>query len=264
MRVVSLACSNTEIVCALGCEDLLVGVDDHSDYPERVVARLPRVGPDLDIDVEAVMALEPDLVLATLTVPGHEKIVERLEGTGLRFIAPEPVSLADVYRDIHQIGDLLAVPESAERLVAEMRTALDADEPPDDAPTILVQWWPKPVITPGRLSWASDVIRAAGGRAALGHEDHKSRPMTDEEVYELAPDAVVLSWCGVHPDKYRPDVVLGNETWANLPFVREARVYCVGEPFLGRPGPRLAKGLHALREIVAELRAHEDTALTRS
>ena len=88
MRIVSLACSNTEIVCALGCADLLVGVDDHSDFPTDVVGPLPKVGPDLDIDVERVAALEPDLVLATLTVPGHEKIVEQLEIAGLPYIAP--------------------------------------------------------------------------------------------------------------------------------------------------------------------------------
>src|SRR5262245_32085204 len=69
VRVVSLTCSNTEIVCALGLADCLVGVDNHSDYPVEVVTRLPRVGPDLDIDVERVAALEPDLVLASLTVP---------------------------------------------------------------------------------------------------------------------------------------------------------------------------------------------------
>ena len=254
MRIVSLACSNTEIVCALGCEDMLVGVDDHSDYPEQVVDRLPKVGPDLDIDVDAVAALEPDLVLATLTVPGHEEVIERLKATGLGFIAPEPVSLEDVYADIGQVGALLGVPDRAAALVTEMRQTLDEVDPPaDDAPTILIQWWPKPVITPGRLSWATDVVRAAGGRALLGDEEHKSRPVTDEEVATLAPDAVVLSWCGVHPDKYRPDVVLGNDAWKELPFVTEGHVYCVGEPFLGRPGPRLVEGARALREVVQEV-----------
>jgi iron complex transport system substrate-binding protein len=253
MRIVSLACSNTEIVCALGCADSLVGVDDHSDYPEDVVAGLPKVGPDLDIDIDRVAALEPDLVLATLTVPGHEKVVERLETAGLRFIAPEPVSLDDVYRDIRDIGKLLAVTERADALVTQMRETLDGAAPPSDAPSILVQWWPKPVITPGKLSWATDVIRAAGGRAVLAHEHVKSRPMSDEEVAELAPDAVVLSWCGVHPDKYRPDVVLENPNWSELPFVRDQRVFCVGEPYLGRPGPRLVDGVRQIREIVKQL-----------
>ena len=257
MRIVSLACSNTEIVCALGCADLLVGVDDHSDFPTDVVGPLPKVGPDLDIDVEQVAALEPDLVLATLTVPGHEKVVERLEAAGLPYIAPEPVSLDDVYRDIRDIGIRLDVTERAEALVAEMEgelgTAHATVAREEDAPRILIQWWPKPVITPGRYSWATDVIRAAGGVAVLADEDVKSRPMTDEEVAEKAPDAVVLSWCGVHPDKYRPDVVRRNGTWQGLDFVRLDRIYCVGEPFLGRPGPRLVEGFRAIRTIVEEL-----------
>jgi iron complex transport system substrate-binding protein len=253
MRIVSLACSNTEIVHALGCAAMLVGVDDHSDWPEEVVAPLPRLGPDLDIDVDAVRALRPDLVLATLTVPGHEKVVARLESAGLPFVAPEPVSLGDVYSDIRDIGALLGVPERAAAVVAEMRAELDAPPPPEDAPRILVQWWPKPVIAPGRLSWTTDVLHAAGARSILEDENVKSRPMSDEEVAERAPDAVVLSWCGVHPSKYRPDVVLRNPAWTDLAFVRERRVHCVGEPFLGRPGPRLVEGARALRSVVSSL-----------
>jgi iron complex transport system substrate-binding protein len=256
MRIVSLACSNTEIVCALGCAHLLVGVDDHSDYPVDVVERLPRVGPDLDIDVGSVTALKPDLVLATLTVPGHETVVNRVETVGLTFVAPEPVSLNDVYRDIEEIGRLLNVEDRAAGLVAEMRGEMRATSPEEenpDAPTILVQWWPKPVITPGRQSWVTDVIHAAGGRAVLAHEEHKSRPITDKEVAELRPDAVVISWCGVHPDKYRPDVVLGNEAWQDQTFVKEGHVFCIGEPFLGRPGPRLVEGVRAMRNVVDEI-----------
>ncbi len=78
MRIVSLTCSNTEIVCALGCAEWLVGVDNHSDYPSEVVSKLPRVGPDLGVRIADVAALEPDWVLASLTVPGHEKVIEGL------------------------------------------------------------------------------------------------------------------------------------------------------------------------------------------
>jgi iron complex transport system substrate-binding protein len=237
---------------------MLVGVDDHSDFPVDVVAALPKVGPDLDIDVDKVATLKPDLVLATLTVPGHEQVVARLEEAGLSFVAPEPISIDDVYRDVRDIGARLGVPERAEALVAEMQTVLDVDAGsplPEDAPSILVQWWPKPVITPGKQSWVVDVLAAAGARAILGHEDHKSRPMTDQEVVDLAPDAVVLSWCGVHPDKYRPDVVLKNEAWSELSFVTDGRVFCVGEPYLGRPGPRLVDGVLKLREVVEALRS---------
>lgn len=255
MRIVSLACSNTEIVHALGCGHLLVGVDDHSDWPPELVDPLPKVGPDLDIDVERVAELEPDLVLATLTVPGHERVVERLEAAKLPFVAPEPVSIPDVYRDVRDIGGLLGVPERAEALVAEMRTELGDGATPAEAsdpgrPSVLIQWWPKPVITPGRLSWAHEAVVRAGGRTPIGSEEVKSRPLTNEEVVALAPDAIVLSWCGVHPDKYRPDVVLENPDFAEVPAVRNGQVHCIGEPFLGRPGPRLVEGVRALRRVV--------------
>jgi iron complex transport system substrate-binding protein len=256
MRVVSLACSNTEIVCALGCGDLLVGVDDHSDHPVEVLAPLPRLGPDLEIDVERVAALEPDLVLATLTVPGHERVVERLEAAGLPYVAPEPVSLEDVYRDIEDIAGLLGVPARAAALVRTMREAMGEDAPEEaERPRILVQWWPKPVIAPGRRSWTHDVLERAGGANPLGAEDVKSRPLTDEEVAAFAPDAIVLSWCGVHPSKYRPDVVLKNAAFAEVPAVRAGRVLCVPEAHLGRPGPRLVEGVRALREVVARCAA---------
>lgn len=258
MRVVSLTCSNTEIVCALGCADLLVGVDDHSDYPPQVVAGLPRVGPDLEIDIERVAALEPDLVLASLTVPGHEAVVAGLEAAGLDFVAPEPVSLADVYRDVRDIAALLGVPERGEAFVAELAAELTAGSGggPDDGastemrPKILVQWWPKPVIAPGRLSWVDALITGAGGVNPLAGEAVKSRPLTDEEVRELNPDAVVLSWCGVAPGKVRPDVVLRNPAWQDLEFVRRERVFLVPEAFLGRPSPRLAEGARRLRRVV--------------
>jgi len=255
MRVVSLACSNTEIVHALGCADLLVGVDDHSDFPVDVLAGLPRVGPDLEPDLDAVAALAPDLVLATLTVPGHERVVSALERRRLPFVAPEPISLADVYRDVLDIAELLGVPERGRTLVRAMKEELDAPPPPPDAPSVLVEWWPKPVIAPGALSWTTDVLHAAGARNPLEAESVKSRPVADEEVRALAPDAFVISWCGVHPDKYRPDVVYGNEAWADLPALREGRVFCVPEAFLGRPGPRLVEGVRALREVVAVLGA---------
>ena len=255
MRVVSLTCSNTEIVCALGCEGLLVGVDDHSDFPPGVVAGLPRVGPDLDVDVEAVAALAPDLVLASLTVPGHEKVVERLERAGLPYVASEPVSLADVVADVRDVARRLGVVERGEAVVAEMEAALAPRPVPEGTrrPKILVQWWPKPVIAPGRLSWVDELIHRAGGTNPLHHEEVKSRPLSDEEVRAIAPDAMVLSWCGVAPEKVRPDVVLGNPAWQELRFVREERVHLIPEAYLGRPSPRLVDGLALLWDVVASL-----------
>lgn len=259
MRVVSLTCSNTEIVAALGCAGMLVGVDDHSDWPPEVVVALPRVGPDLEIDVERVAALEPDLVLASLTVPGHEAVVAALERAGLPFVAPEPSSLADVARDVRDVARLLGVVERGEDVAAVMERELAGAEPvPGRRPRILLQWWPKPVIAPGRLSWASELIARAGGENPLASEEVKSRPLSDDEVRAMAPDAMVLSWCGVAPEKVRPEVALGNPAWRDLDFVRERRVYLVPEALVGRPSPRLVEGYRALAGIVAGLASAED------
>lgn len=250
MRVVSLACSNTEIVCALGCGHLLVGVDNHSDRPVKVVSKLPRVGPDLQIDIDAVAALKPDLVLASLTVPGHEQVVAGLEEAGLEHLAPEPVSLEDIYRDIEQIASALGVAERGKKLVAEMRAALVLHPEPSYRPKLLVQWWNRPTISPAKLSWVTELIGLAGGQNPLATEAVKSRPLADDEVAALNPDAMIISWCGVNPDKYRPDVIYRNSRWQNLTAVREERVFCVPEAFLGRPGPGLLEGYEALRDIV--------------
>jgi len=249
MRVVSLTCSNTEIVCALGMADALVGVDDHSDHPPEVVEALPRVGPDLQIDIDAVQRLRPDLVLASLTVPGHEQVVAGLEAAGLPWIAPEPVAVDHVLDDVDTIAEALGVPERGAALREELRTGLQPRAPLPRRPRVLVEWWPKPVIVPGRDSWVTQLLDRAGAVNPLADDPCKSRPVTDDEVVAMAPDAVVVCWCGVPFHRYRPDVVTRREAWADTPALRHGQVHLVPEAFLGRPGPRLVEGLAALRAV---------------
>jgi iron complex transport system substrate-binding protein len=230
---------------------MLVGVDDHSDFPPDVVNRLPRVGPDLDIDVERVAALRPDLVLASLTVPGHERVVERLEKAKLPFIATEPISVADVYSDVRRVGTLIGRATRAEELVAEMRAAFQPKAHAGRRPVVLVEWWPKPVIVPGAQSWVTDMLNAVGGKNPLCDEPVKSRPITDDEARAMDPDAIVISWCGVRPEKYRPHIVTRRPAWQGLRAVESGRIFPISEAYLGRPGPRLVDGLRALERVVA-------------
>jgi len=254
VRIVSHTCSNTEIVCALGCADLLVGVDDHSDYPADVVRSLPRIGPDLSVDVDRVKQLNPDLVLTSLTVPGHEHIVEALEAAHLPLLVMEPISLEDVYGDILRIAHALGVDQRGHELVARMRAAtVGVADQSHPRPRILVEWWPKQVIVPGRHSWVSDMIDHAGGANPWSGRDCKSTPISDDEVVAAAPDAIVLSWCGIAPAKVRPGIVNRRRSWRSTPAVANGRIFCVPEAWLGRPGPRLSEGLRALRAIVAGL-----------
>ncbi len=271
LRVVSLNCSNTEIVAALGLGEMLVGVDDDSDFPVELLARLPRVGRDLDIDVAKVAALRPDLVLASNTVPGHEKVIARLAAAGLPHYAPETITLADVATDIREIAHRLGYDARGETVARELEGAVaaaleqverDEEQRPGAAsrrPRVLVEWWPKPVIVPGRRSWVTELIAAAGGENPFGRDAAKSRPVRDDEVVAADPDAVVLCWCGVKPEKYRSSVVTGRAAWQGVAALRRGVIRAIPEAFLGRPGPRLLDGLRALQRVVVDAR----TARTR-
>jgi iron complex transport system substrate-binding protein len=252
-RVVALTCSNTEIVCALGCAEMLVAVDDHSDFPAEVVRTLPRVGPDLSVDVDRIASHGPDLVLASLSVPGHERVIENLSRKRLPFVALEPRSLTDVYANILEVARLLDVPERGRALVFNMQAELAPLATAGPKPRLLLEWWPKPVIVPGRDSWVNQLFDAAGAENPLAERPVKSTPLTDEDAAALLPDASIISWCGVRVEKYRPDVVLRRAAWQHLELVKQRRVFPITEAWLGRPGPRLVEGARALREVVRAL-----------
>lgn len=254
MRLFSHTCSNTEIVCALGAADLLVGVDADSDFPREVVARLPRPGRDLDLDVDAVRALQPDLVLTSLTVPGHEKVLAKLEAAGLKTLVCNPQSLEDVFADIRRIALALGVAERGLRLVAEMRAAMPPIEN-RERPRVLIEWWPKPVIAPGRYSWATDLVRRAGGVNPWESVTAKSLPLTTEQICIAAPALIVMSWCGVKPVNYRAAIVRRRAGWRRIPAIQTDCIRPISEEYLGRPGPRLVEGYRLLRAAIEQARS---------
>ena len=253
MRIVAHTCSNTEIVCALGRADWLLGVDDHSDYPPEVVDSLPKLGPDLDLDVERVAALEPDLVITSLTVPGHERCLERLEAAGLSCLVTQPHSLSDVVDDILRIGEALDAGVAARGIAERFEAAMSRPAPAEPVP-ILIEWWPKPVIVPGRRSWVNEMLALAGGINPFADRDAESLEVSPHEAAAAAPEAVVMSWCGVEETKYRPHVVARREGWHEVPAIRNRRIVPISEAWLGRPGPRLLDGIERLREVVAACR----------
>lgn len=250
LRVFSHTCSNTEIVCALDCAKTLIGIDTDSDFPPEIVAPLPKLGRDLDLDVAAALALKPDLVLTSLTVPGHERIVEEFRGAGVETLVCDPQSLEDVYEDIRRIARALDVMASGEHLIAEMRAAMPAVEPPSPRQRVLIEWWPKPVIAPARLSWATDLVELAGGVNPWAVIDAKSAPLSDAQILAEPPDLIVMSWCGVREENYRADVVSRRPGWDAIPAVAQGRIVPITEAWLGRPGPRLVEGYCALRRAL--------------
>ncbi|GIW24757.1 cobalamin-binding protein [Meiothermus sp.] len=249
MRLVSLTCSNTEIVWALGALDWLVGVDSNSDFPPEV-AQIPRVGPDLQIDLDKVEALRPDLVLASLSVPGMERVVEGLKKRRMPHRVLDPQTLQDVYADIERVARWLGVEQQGryvvqamQQQIAQARGSLPRWVRP---PRVMVEWWPRPMIAAGRDSWVTQMLEALGAQNAFAHLPVRSKPLTQAEVEEAQPDLITVSWCGAK--KLRPEVVLRRAL--NVPALRHGQVFALEEAYLGRPGPRLAEGVKKLAELL--------------
>ncbi len=161
--------------------------------------------------------------------------------------------IADVYRDIREIAARVDAVARGEELVEGcVGSCPSSPKEGRERPRVLVEWWPKPVIVPGRDSWVTELLSLAGGANPFSERPVKSTPIDDDEALAADPDAIVISWCGVKTEKYRPEVVLRRPRWQSLRAVREGRVVCVPEAHLGRPGPRLVDGLRALRRVVAD------------
>ena len=231
---------------------MIVGIDTDSDYPPDIVEPLPKLGRDLDLAVERVKEFKPDLVLTSLTVPGHERIVDGLRADGMPILVCDPLSLDDVYANIIEIAEAVGVLSRGRALVAEMQAQMPRVER-TQRPRVLVEWWPKPVIAAAQQSWVTDLIELAGGENPWKDTAAKSIPLEDSAVVDAAPDAIVMSWCGVKVQNYRADVVARRPGHEAIPAVRSNRIHAVSEEYLGRPGPRLVEGYRALRDIIATI-----------
>ncbi len=250
-RLVAVAPSSTEILHALGLGPRVVGVDRWSDYPPRA-QRLPRVGSDLRVDVEAVAALQPDLVVAALHVPGMEENLPAFEQAGLPYLAVGGVGLAGVWDDIRTIGHYLGRGRRAEAVVAATQRRLAAVEERSRAaalrPRVHWEWSAHPFVAGGR-SWITELLRVAGGENVYADLDVEGARVSVKDAVGRQPDAVVACWCGAkRPWPARR--VAARAGWEDTPAVRDGRVFVVREALFGRPGPRLAEGAERLARLL--------------
>jgi iron complex transport system substrate-binding protein len=251
-RIVSLVASNTEIVCALGLADRLVGLDNFSDHPPEV-QHLPRVGRDLEIDVARVAQLQPDLVLASLSVPGMDRNLAGLKAAQLEFIPVRPLGWEGLWATIREVAAACEVPERAEPLITRLkgRAAAIAERVRDvsDPPRVYWEWWPKPPITAGGPSWITEMCRLAGSENCFADLQAESKSLEPDTVRARDPDVIVLCWCGAHKLP-NPASVASRPGWSEIAAVKAGRVHALLEPHFGRPGPRLVDGLEELARLL--------------
>jgi iron complex transport system substrate-binding protein len=252
-RVITLAPSNVEIIGALGCIDRVVACDIHADWPEQV-EKLERVGPELAPDIDRIVGLEPDLICSSLTVPGMERVVTGLRARRQPQCVLAPRCIDDVLAEIRLLGEHLKVRQAAEDVCVELakeRTALAAKLPPRSI-RVYVEWWPRPMYTPGWDCFSNELIDLAGGMNVFGDRDGASVEITIEELVEADPQVCILSWCGVPEAEIDPEDLIQREGLAALEAVQKKRVFVLDERFAGRPGPRF---LEASRRMAAAIRS---------
>jgi iron complex transport system substrate-binding protein len=255
-RLISIAPSNAEIAGALGAVDRLVAVESSSDFPPQVKA-LPRLGPDLNVDMEALASQKPDLVLASLTVPGMERNVAGLERLGVPYLVLAPQSLADIRADILRVGAALDLAERARALLAEMDRrvlALREAQAGREPLPVYLEWWPKPMFTPGQACWSNELLALAGGRNVFADRAGQSTVVEPGDVAAADPAVIFVAWCGVPLDKLNVRRVLEREGLAGVGAVRRGQVHAVDESLLGRPGPRVVEGIEHMARAIAEAR----------
>jgi iron complex transport system substrate-binding protein len=246
-RIVSISPSNTEILHALGLGRRIVGVDDWSDYPPRA-SKLPKLGSDLHVDIERVLALEPDVIIASLHVPGMQANVAAFESAGLAYVALGGQGLEGVWHDMRTIGHYFDRAARAEALIQRTQQRMQAvarlTRESGKRPRVHWEWSAHPVVA-ARRSWITEMLCMAGAENAYADLDVESVRVTPDEAVARDPDVVVACWCGA---RKLPTLERIRNRWDGR--LRDKPTAVFAEDLFGRPGPRLADGVERLAALL--------------
>jgi len=251
-RIVSLAPSNTEIVCAIDACDRLVGVTDFDDYPADVV-EIDKVVTMAQVDVEAVVAAEPDLVLAAGNELTPTAIIDQIADLGVPVLVLYPESLDEVSANIEMVGMAVGRDGEAAALVGEMATRVEAVEEAVadlERPRTFyeVSVFEGTIYTAGERSFLASLIETAGGEPVTG--DALSTSIELEELVAVDPELILLGDATYDPT-ITPETVAQRQGWETMTAVDDGRVVVVSEDVvITRPGPRIVDGLEALARAI--------------
>ena len=243
-RIVSLLPSLTEAVCALDQCHRMVGVDRYSNWPGSIT-RLPQVGGGLDPNIEAIVALRPDVVLMATS----SRASARLESLGVAVVALEPKTHADVQRVLGKIGQVLAVPDAQRvwrRIDAAVEAAAQSVPPAARGARVYFEVNRGPYGA-GTSSFIGETLTRLGARNILPAALGPFPKLNPEYVVRADPDLIMVGARSVEGLAERPG-------WGSLRALREQRL-CVFSPeesdVLVRPGPRMAEGARLMAGCLA-------------
>jgi iron complex transport system substrate-binding protein len=286
VRIVSLIASSTEIVCALGFGDQLVGRSHECDFPpwvERLpvctAPKFPTDGTSYEIDqrvkailaeglsvyrvdAERLRALAPDVIVTqsqcevcAVSLRDVEQAVCEWIESRPRIVSLEPYALADVWRDIASVAAAFDAPQRGTALVESLQGRIDAIAKTarslDERPSVALIEWIDPLMAAG--NWMPELVEIAGGESLFGEAGKHSPWMTIDELVNRDPDWILVIPCGFDMARTCADmpVLEAQPQWRRLRAVHEGRVVVGdGNQYFNRPGPRLVESLEILAEIL--------------
>lgn len=253
MKLISICPSNTELAVYLGLKNDLVALDDFSDWPLEL-NHLPKLGPDLSIDMDLLESYKPDLVLASLSVPGMEKNVKELEARNIPHIVFNPQSFSDIASDLEVLGKATGKEDETREVLKKYNDTLNTyrviSETIDQHPSVYFEWWPNPIFTPGKINWLTELSELAGAKNIFDDVELASVQTNWEDVLNRDPDHICLSWVGVKQSRMKTSHVLKRANAQDLKAVQNGHLHLLEESLFCRPSPRLLYGLQKLAFIL--------------
>ena len=249
-RIISLAPYITELLFAAGAGEAVVGATEFSDYPEAARS-LAQVGGGGGLDLEAIMVLQPDLVVAWQSGNPRGQ-VERLQSLGITVFSSEPRRLQDVPETLRRFGRLAgtesvaaAQADSFNRRYAELQQHY-AQRP---KVSVFYQIWEQPLMTLNGEHLFSDVLRLCGGENVFNALPTLAPQIDTEAVLLANPDVIVIA-----ADDGGSPLLTAWQRWPQLSAVKQGHVYAIQRDQLVRHSPRILDGAERLCELLDDVR----------
>lgn len=265
-RIVCLTEETTETLYALGADELIVGISGFTVRPKEARKTKPKVSTYLDANIDEIVALEPDVVLAWSDLQAD--ICAKLIKEGVEVICFNHRSIDGILSMILRLGALVGKAKEADAyvnsLVLELEKAREHGSKRAIQPRVYFEEWYDPLIT--GICWVSELITLCGGIDVFEenkqYQDAKSRILEDpNEVLRRKPDVLIASWCG---KMFKPDKVKSREGWEEAPFVKENRMYEIHSAIILQPGPAaLTDGVREINRILDKVSDDLSTNLNK-
>jgi iron complex transport system substrate-binding protein len=252
-KIVSIAPSNTEIIYALGLQDKLVGVTEYCDYPEAAQQK-PKVGGFSNVDIEKVVAMEPDLVLAANK--HKDEITPELERLGITVLTIDPKTIEDVLSAIDLVGVATGRSEAAGQVTAEMSSRIEAVTSKtaqlSDAQKLRVFYilWHDPLRTVTSVTRIHEMITKAGG-INIAADLESDYPTISLEAVLIADPQVIIAGSGHGSGEDVPiQFALTDPRLAEIEARLQGQIYEIDADLTSRAGPRMVQGLEQLAKFI--------------